>query len=161
MDYKYINQLLERYWACETSLEEENILRAFFSQKDIPADLLKYQDLFAYVQEEKGAKTLGTDFDMRILSMIEEEEPLQVKAKSITLTRRLMPLFKAAAVVAMFLTLGNAAQESFKNKANDFDATANGYERVEKGVSVALNDSAMIDTIKNASLQAMPENILK
>ena len=29
MDYKYINQLLERYWNCETSLEEEGILRAY------------------------------------------------------------------------------------------------------------------------------------
>ena len=38
MDYKYINQLLERYWNCETSLEEEGILRAFFSQKDVPAE---------------------------------------------------------------------------------------------------------------------------
>ena len=25
MDYKYIEQLLERYWQCETSLEEEGI----------------------------------------------------------------------------------------------------------------------------------------
>ena len=39
MDYKYIEQLLERYWAAETSLEEEDILRAFFSQKEIPAEL--------------------------------------------------------------------------------------------------------------------------
>ena len=31
MDYKYIEQLLERYWQCETTLQEENILRAFFS----------------------------------------------------------------------------------------------------------------------------------
>lgn len=38
MDYKYINQLLERYWRCETSLEEEDILRSFFSQKDVPVD---------------------------------------------------------------------------------------------------------------------------
>ena len=32
MDYKYIEQLLERYWKCETTLEEEEILRMFFSQ---------------------------------------------------------------------------------------------------------------------------------
>ena len=50
MDYKYINQLLERYWNCETSLEEEGILRAFFSQKDVPAELRQYQPLFAYQQ---------------------------------------------------------------------------------------------------------------
>ena len=43
MDYKYITQLLERYWNCTTSLEEEQILKAFFSQDDIPAELLKYK----------------------------------------------------------------------------------------------------------------------
>lgn len=26
MDYKYIRQLLDRYWKCETTLEEEEIL---------------------------------------------------------------------------------------------------------------------------------------
>jgi len=40
MDYKYITQLLERYWNCTTSLEEEQILKAFFSQDDIPVELL-------------------------------------------------------------------------------------------------------------------------
>ena len=30
MDYKYIEQLIERYWECETSQQEEDILRAFF-----------------------------------------------------------------------------------------------------------------------------------
>ena len=97
MDYKYINQLLERYWNGETTLEEEEILRAFFSQKDIPAELLPYQALFAYGQTEKKANVLGDDFDERILSMIEERKP--VKARIIPLGQRLKPLFKAAAVV--------------------------------------------------------------
>lgn len=42
MDYKYIEQLLERYWECETSEAEESILRTFFSQKDIPAELKRF-----------------------------------------------------------------------------------------------------------------------
>ena len=46
MDYKYIEQLLERYWNCETSLEEEQILRSFFRQKEVPAHLLRYKQLF-------------------------------------------------------------------------------------------------------------------
>ena len=46
MDYKYINQLLDRYWKAETSLEEEEILRAFFSQDELPAELKPYQALF-------------------------------------------------------------------------------------------------------------------
>ena len=106
MDYKYIEQLLERYWQGETTLQEENILRSFFSQpdaQDIPESLRKYQPLFTCEQEEM----LGDDFDTRILEMIGEEEP---KAKTVTLVSRLKPLFKAAAIVAIILTLGNAAQ---------------------------------------------------
>ena len=52
MDYKYIKQLLERYWRCETSLEEEEILRTFFSQKDVPGELASYKSLFEYEQSE-------------------------------------------------------------------------------------------------------------
>ena len=47
MDYKYINQLLDRYWKCETSLEEEEILRTFFRQDELPAELKPYKSLFS------------------------------------------------------------------------------------------------------------------
>jgi len=103
MDYKYIEQLLERYWEGETTLQEEAILRTFFNQEDVPADLMKYKSFFdCGLQEE----TLGDDFDARILSSIGQEEP-QVRIISLS---RLKPLFKAAAVVAILLTIGNAAQ---------------------------------------------------
>lgn len=160
MDYKYINQLLERYWNCETSLEEEGILRAFFSQKDVPAELRQYQPLFAYQQLEAKEKHLDADFDNRLLAMIEEDEPIKVKARTITLTQRLKPLFKAAAVVAIFLTLGNAAQESFQTQQPSTTGMA-GYNKVEKGASVALRDSAAIDTIKPVGAPAASLNVIK
>ena len=109
MDCKYIEQLLERYWQCETSLEEEAQLRAFFNGSDVPEHLLRYKDLFVYqqLQQEVG---LGADFDARVLA--EVETPV-VKAKRLTLTARFVPLFKAAAVVAVVLSLGNVMQHSF------------------------------------------------
>ncbi len=116
MDYKYIEQLLERYWTAETTLEEEGILRAFFSQKVIPAELEQYRALFTLESEEAGA-CLGGDFDARILSMI-EEEPV-VKAREISLKQRLMPFFKAAAVVAVILTIGGAMQRPWDSSWND------------------------------------------
>ncbi len=106
MDYKYIEQLLERYWQCETTLQEETILRSFFSQEEVPVWLLKYKTLFDTAQQKE--EPLGDDFDKRILAMTEQQKT--VKARTISMTQRLMPLFKAAAVVAIILTLGNAAQ---------------------------------------------------
>ena len=117
MDYKYIEQLLERYWNCETSLEEEQILKAFFSQRDVPVSLLKYKDLFCYEQAETADDTLGSDFDARVMAAVNEPEP--VKARTISLAQRFMPLFKAAAVVAIFLTLGRAGGIQGRRQARD------------------------------------------
>ncbi len=109
MDSKYIEQLLERYWQCETSLEEEAQLRAFFSEDNVPEHLLRYKNLFVYQQLQQKVH-LGEDFDARVLAEI--EVPV-VKAKRMTLTARFMPLFKAAAVVVVVLSLGNMMQHSF------------------------------------------------
>ncbi len=118
MDCKYVEQLLERYWQCETSLEEEAQLRHFFAGEEVPAHLLPYKSLFVYqqVQQEEG---LGADFDARILAQV--ETPV-VKARRLTLRHRFMPLLKAAAVVALMLSLGNVAQHTvFGNDALDYN----------------------------------------
>lgn len=117
MNYQYIEQLLERYWECQTTIEEEQILRSFFSQPDIPMHLMQYADLFAYEANEKK-ESLGEEFDQRILAMIEEKKV--VKAKEVKLSTRFAPFFKAAAVVAIALTIGNVAERTLQNNlAND------------------------------------------
>lgn len=152
MDYKYIEQLLERYWNCETSLEEEQILKAFFSQRDVPVSLLKYKDLFCYEQAETADDTLGSDFDARVMAAVNEPEP--VKARTISLAQRFMPLFKAAAVVAIFLTLGNAAQVAFKSDDRPATNVAAGQD-TQEGPSVAMGDTAKVDTLQQAPATAV------
>lgn len=150
MDYKYITQLLERYWRGETSLEEEDILRAFFSQEDIPAGLAPYKAVFAYADSQMADDVLGEAFDERVLALTEAEKP--VKARLITMPQRLRPLFKAAAVVAIILTLGNAMQLNFGKDNADPISQYDGYDMPEmnKANSVALRDSAVIDTMQQS-----------
>jgi len=114
MNYQYIEQLLDRYWNCETTLEEEQILRSFFSQADVPSHLKQYTAFFAYEATQKNEK-LGDDFDKRILAMTEEEQA--VEAKTVKLTTRIAPFFKAAAVVAVVLTIGNIAERALRNNS--------------------------------------------
>ena len=131
MDSKYIEQLLERYWQCETSLEEEACLRAFFSGNDVPGHLLRYKDLFVYQQLQQEVH-LGEDFDARVLA--EVEVPV-VKAKRLTLAARFMPLFKAAAVV---LSMGNVMQHSFFSDVEEV-AAADTIGKQISAPSVALS----------------------
>ena len=120
MDSKYIEQLLERYWQCETSLEEEAQLRTFFMEGDVPGHLLRYKDLFVY-QQLQQEEHLGADFDVRVLAEI--EAPV-AKARPMPLAARLMPLFKAAAAVAVVFSLGNAMHHSFFSDVKGEGATA-------------------------------------
>lgn len=143
MDYKYIEQLMERYWEGETTLQEESILRTFFSQADIPEHLRMFQPLF--ICEQQKEEPLGEDFDARILEQI-GEAPL---AKTVSLKARLMPLFKAAAIVAIVLTLGNAAQAPWDIWEDPRDAYAKAQEQLADTVNVLTTIQAenMSDTI--------------
>lgn len=111
MDYSFIDKLLERYWQCVTSLEEEEMLKAFFRQKEIPQRFEQYRSLFNY-EDLAASEHLGADFDEKMIRMV--EQPV-VRARRIPFAVRFRPFFKAAAAVAIVLTLGNAAQHSFKN----------------------------------------------
>lgn len=156
MDYKYINQLLERYWKGETSLKEEEILRSFFSQEDVPADLQQYQPIFAYEREEVETSVLGDDFDQKMMFLIQGEEKTESpqKTKVISLTERLKPLFKAAAIVAICLTLGNAIQVPFSHDAEYVGQTEESI-KTTGNVSVAVVDSTTTDSTQHTSFEPM------
>lgn len=136
MDYKYIEQLLERYFEAETTLKEEQILKAFFeqSEEELPEELRQYRSLFAALVPEE---TLGDDFDERLLQMTEEVP--QVKARAISLTDRLKPLFRAAAVVGILLTLSNALNQSF----NDNDTWVDEDDFALRQIEPSVDEPAM------------------
>ncbi len=156
MDYKYIEQLLERYFASETTQEEETILRTFFSQEDIPADMRQWRPLFIADADE----VLDDDFDSRMLEMIGEETNT-VKAREITLTQRLKPLFKAAAIIAIILTLGGALQAPWDkswNTPEDYAALQQDVDTVAAVQPIqAIGDAVVADSTQ-VMIPSQPTN---
>jgi len=144
--------LLERYWQCETTLQEEAILRAFFSQDDVPESLMQYKALFSIQQEKE--QVLGDDFDARILAMVGQQEPKQ-KARVVSFTHRLMPLFRAAAVVAIILTIGNAAQAPWDRGWDDPKDAYARFQELHQADSVntlgTIQAENVTDTMKVAT----------
>ena len=134
MDYRYIEQLLDRYFAGETSLEEEETLRNALARDDeeMPQSLKQWVPLMAAMNEQP---TLDDSFDQRILAMTEEAP--QVKARTISLAQRLRPLFGAAAVVAILLTLSQAINQSLRS--NDIWVDVSDYATVKQ-----VSDDAVV-----------------
>lgn len=174
MDYKYIEQLLARYWECETTPQEESILRAFFAQESVPANLARYKDLFVYEQKQT-ALHLDESFDEKVLASIEAKDKKEkevsptsmkvVNVEHITLARRLRPLYRAAASVAIITLLGTSTQhwftkedanangigwdynqsaykDSYQDPQRAYEASVKTLELFKEGAQTALNDSA-------------------
>jgi len=104
MDYVYIEQLIDRYFEAATTIEEERILRAFFSQREVPQHLRHYTPLFLMEADEIAEKPhLDDAFDRKIMARLEAEglaPEVHVKAVKMTFADRIRPLWRAAAAGA-------------------------------------------------------------
>ena len=56
MTTEQIERLLEKYCTCETSSEDEKILKAFFSSDNVPAEMEKYRPLFLWKTKQLQIK---------------------------------------------------------------------------------------------------------
>ena len=143
MDYKYIEQLLERYFDAETTQQEEQILKSFYAQNDseMPASIRQYAPLFEAMMP---TNELDSDFDERMMALIGEKETPVVKARVISFSQRLRPLFSAAAVVAILLTMTNALNLQLKSETTTTQEVLADYNKpdVTGKPAVALDDNS-------------------
>jgi len=72
MDSEKIEQLLEKYWSCETTLEEEQQLRDFFSG-NVPASLKETASFFQYLSAEKS-KSLQENFEKDVTKHLKKRQ---------------------------------------------------------------------------------------
>jgi len=70
MDSREINELLGRYWNCETSLAEEQQLRDYFRRGDVPSELRETATLFQYFEENKEKSLRDVSFDNHVLEKV-------------------------------------------------------------------------------------------
>ncbi|MDR1055296.1 MAG: hypothetical protein LBL90_05630 [Prevotellaceae bacterium] len=100
MNIQDIKQLLDKYFAAETSQEEERKLSAYFSRSDIDSELLPYTSLFRQIVEEKQLTAPAN-----IADKLKEIQQRQHKHKTVY-TRYLGISISIAAGLLILLTIG-------------------------------------------------------
>ena len=75
MEPEKINRLLERFYAGETSREEEVFLREFFSQPDVPASLSAEKEHFRLLMQWQSESPLDEAFDTQIMERTVSHKP--------------------------------------------------------------------------------------
>lgn len=72
MDSNRIEELLNKYWNCETSLEEEQQLRMYFQTAHVPEQLKEAATLFRYFENQKKNSLNDDGFDSVVLKNINQ-----------------------------------------------------------------------------------------
>jgi hypothetical protein len=99
MNSEEIKRLLEKYYEGATTLEEELLLKKFFSGEKIPPDLLNDKEIFRYYIQMTEIPEPSTDFEEKIFSAIGREDKNIAEAKS----RRLFGSLSGIAAVMLIL----------------------------------------------------------
>ena len=83
MDSDKIKDLLERYWNCETTLEEEQWLRDFFNSNEVPQSLQQEAQLFQYLKQQQNVKLSDLNFEQKLKQKL---QPKEGKVRSLLMT---------------------------------------------------------------------------
>ncbi len=165
MDSKRIEQLLEKYWNAETSLEEEQELHRFFQGADVPENLKETAALFRYFEEEKN-RSLHESFDADVTKKIRQRQG----GKTVSMTNWFQIARVAAGVVvvvAAVYLIGHEVRKSSPNEITDtesdpklaFEQTKKALMMISKNFHKAQNEASKINLLNEAEekIQRKPE----
>jgi hypothetical protein len=77
MDSKQIDELLKKYWNCETSLEEEQLLREYFNGRNVPEQFNDASLLFQYFYDQKKKSPGDLAVDENLLTKPKRESNIR------------------------------------------------------------------------------------
>jgi hypothetical protein len=122
--------LLEKYFDGETTLAEENEIKAYFASADVAPEFEMYKPLFGYFEQEKGLQP-----EVALLAV-----------------RKPNPLLSIAAAVIVFVSIGGFAYFNFQDKPNPDLGT---YDSPEKAFLETKKALALLSRNVNTGVEGM------
>ena len=133
MDSK-LDNLLEKYWNAETSVEEETVLRRLLKESD--QEEVKDVDVLMDYFEGESSKELDASFDEALLAQIQEPETKVVNFN--TYFKRYASI--AAAVLVMVISSVMFMQNQAQYTSEDtFESPEEAYAELKKQLMIVSN----------------------
>ena len=156
MDSKQIEQLLEKYWNTETSLEEEQQLRDFFRSENIPEPLKETAELFRYFDQQKKVQLSESSFDGDVVRKINATRPAAKTVKMYYNYARIAA--GIVVVVAATYFVGQEVRKSYPAEVTDtysdpklaFEETKKALMMLSKGFGKARHETEKIKMFNEA-----------
>jgi len=153
MDSKTLEQLLEKYWKCETSLEEEKVLRDYFNGNDVPDSLKDTASLFRYFEMERS-RNAGEEVDKYVKKEIRKEQ----RGKVISMTSVIRIAAGLLVVVAATYFVRQEVRKSYPPEVADtitdpklaLEETKKALMMISKGFGKAKEEAGKINLFNEA-----------
>ncbi|WP_422006041.1 hypothetical protein [Roseivirga pacifica] len=135
-----IEELEEKFWNAESSLDEEQELKQLVQQAPESAELSELKQLFAH-HDEAAQKQLDDSFDEEILAIIQAEKE-EVKVVSFNDYFRKYSAIAAAVLVTIISSVFFYQQQNAPTSTDTFETPEEAYAELKKQllmVSVFMN----------------------
>jgi hypothetical protein len=163
MDSKNIKDLLERYWNCETSLEEEQSLREFFRGREIPEQFKETATLFQYFDNQKKQELADSGFEHQVLKKV--KAPKEGKVVKLMYNAMRIAAGVAVLLVATFLvrneireTTPQAAADTYDDPKLAFEETKKALMMISKSFGTAEDKAKKLNMFNEAQKQVQKED---
>jgi hypothetical protein len=162
MDSNRIDELLNKYWNCETSLEEEQQLREYFRGREIPEQWKETATLFRYFNEHKKKALDDNAFDSEVLKKV--QAPKQGRVINLLYNSMRIAAGIAVLVVATWLvrneirkTTPQAVVDTYDDPKLAFEETKKALMMISKSFGNAEEKAKKINMFNEAQEQVQKE----
>jgi hypothetical protein len=163
MDSKNMEDLLKKYWDCETTLEEEKQLREYFGGNNIPDQWKDTAALFRYFEETKKKSLNDLAFEGQVIQKIHAPK----KSRLVRLVYNTMRIAAGLAVVlAATWFIRNEIREATPQAVVDtyddpklaFEETKKALLMISKSFGTAEEQARKINMFNEAQEAIQREN---
>jgi len=151
MEHEEIKALLEKYWAAETTLEEEKRIAGYFRSGEVHPALEAYRAFFDYIGEE-AAVAAPEGFEERMLIRLEEGRAPVVRSMRIGYAA-------AAAIVVSIISVFLVVKQSGGGEIKDtYDDPEKAFAAVQRALLVASEHMKEGENITQKNMHRLNNN---
>jgi hypothetical protein len=115
MNQEEVKRLLEKYYAGDTTLDEELLLKKFFINNEVGDDLRNEQEIFRYMVEMSAMPEPSAGFEERILSGLDYRLATPVNRKLFTILSGVAAALLITAGTYFFFIHNNRPQDTYSD----------------------------------------------
>ena len=162
MDSEKIDELLRKYWDCQTSLEEEEILQAYFRKGPVPDQLKETAALFRYFEAGKAKNLTGNAFEREVLKKIQSPAHRRMTAlafNSMRIAAGILVLFVAIWLVRIEVRKSSPVDvtDTYDDPKMAFEETKKALMMISKSFSTAEEQARKINLFNEAQRDVRKE----